>query len=134
MLPHHGENTIITIGVINIGTAIGLAVVIVIIVTTIANIRTVSTAVDVDMIPRPPKSPTRTLKCPRVRATCETSWGVPRGQRHRGRVDRARLAARCAREHARASAAAETHQQAPSTHRKRRHISFANQVAGGRAE
>eukprot|EP00959_Pyramimonas_sp_CCMP1952_P324996 6802643-Pyramimonas_sp.AAC.1 len=74
------------------------------------------------MTPRLPKSPTRTGapvgKCPAVR--------------HRGRVGRAALPGRCAREHAWASAVAEMHQPTPSTHRNRRRMDFANQVAGGK--
>eukprot|EP00959_Pyramimonas_sp_CCMP1952_P377426 7905425-Pyramimonas_sp.AAC.1 len=56
---------------------------------------------------------------------------MPSGQRHRGRVGRAKLAGRCAREHARASAAAEMHQPTLSIHRNRRRMGCASQVAGG---
>eukprot|EP00959_Pyramimonas_sp_CCMP1952_P428578 8976664-Pyramimonas_sp.AAC.1 len=55
---------------------------------------------------------------------------MPSGQRHRGRVGRAALAGRCAREHARVGMAAEVHQPTPSTHRNRRRMGCANQVAG----
>eukprot|EP00959_Pyramimonas_sp_CCMP1952_P344087 7206854-Pyramimonas_sp.AAC.1 len=54
---------------------------------------------------------------------------MPKGQRHRGRVDRAKLAGRCARKHARASAATEMHKPTPSMYRNRRRMGFANQVA-----
>eukprot|EP00959_Pyramimonas_sp_CCMP1952_P192422 4023531-Pyramimonas_sp.AAC.1 len=55
---------------------------------------------------------------------------MPSGQRHRGRVGRAKVGDRCERVHARAAAAAGMHQSAPSTHRNRRSMGFANQVAG----
>eukprot|EP00959_Pyramimonas_sp_CCMP1952_P290917 6085667-Pyramimonas_sp.AAC.1 len=52
------------------------------------------------------------------------------GQRHRGRVRRARLAGRSAREPARASAATAMRQPAPSCHRNRRCMGSANPIAG----
>eukprot|EP00959_Pyramimonas_sp_CCMP1952_P200598 4195855-Pyramimonas_sp.AAC.1 len=65
---HRREDTVIVIGVINIGAVIGLAAVIVIIATMIATIVIVYIIVDGTMIPRPPKSPVRTGvpagKCP----------------------------------------------------------------------
>eukprot|EP00959_Pyramimonas_sp_CCMP1952_P343199 7189271-Pyramimonas_sp.AAC.1 len=42
----------------------------------------------------------------------------------------AKIAGRCPHEHARASAAAEMHQPTLSTHRNRRRMGFANDVAG----
>eukprot|EP00959_Pyramimonas_sp_CCMP1952_P337551 7068734-Pyramimonas_sp.AAC.1 len=56
---------------------------------------------------------------------------MPSGQRHCGRVGRAKLDGRCAREHARVSAAAKMHQPTRSTHRSRRCMGFADQVTGG---
>eukprot|EP00959_Pyramimonas_sp_CCMP1952_P014956 316553-Pyramimonas_sp.AAC.1 len=68
---------------------------------------------------------------PRVSAACETCWKVPSGQRHRGRVGRARLAGRSARQPARASAAVTMRQPAPSSHCNRHGKGFADQLAGG---
>eukprot|EP00959_Pyramimonas_sp_CCMP1952_P088692 1855803-Pyramimonas_sp.AAC.1 len=56
---------------------------------------------------------------------------MPGGQRRRGRFGGAKLASGCARDRARASAAAEMHQPTPSMHRNRRRMGFAIQVAGG---
>eukprot|EP00959_Pyramimonas_sp_CCMP1952_P244328 5107359-Pyramimonas_sp.AAC.1 len=50
---------------------------------------------------------------------------------HHRREDAVIVAGRCARDHARASAAAEMRQPTPSTQRDRRLMGFANQVAGG---
>eukprot|EP00959_Pyramimonas_sp_CCMP1952_P372247 7795089-Pyramimonas_sp.AAC.1 len=74
------------------------------------------------MVPRPPKQPTRSEM---------PSREVPRGQRHRGRVDRAKRAGRCPREHARASAAAEMHQPTPSIYRNRRRMRLKDKLRAG---
>eukprot|EP00959_Pyramimonas_sp_CCMP1952_P473836 9502426-Pyramimonas_sp.AAC.1 len=103
---HHRHEDVIVVGVIRIGVVTGLAVVVVISPAGILATIIASTVVGVAMIPRPPKMPTRT----------EVLWEVPSSQRHRGRVGRAKLADRCAREHVRAFAVADRHPPTPSTH------------------
>eukprot|EP00959_Pyramimonas_sp_CCMP1952_P412440 8643009-Pyramimonas_sp.AAC.1 len=58
-------------------------------------------------------------------------WEVPGGQRHRGRVGRARPAGHCARGPPRASTAAAMRQPAPRSHGNRRRMGFAKQALGG---
>eukprot|EP00959_Pyramimonas_sp_CCMP1952_P376442 7885095-Pyramimonas_sp.AAC.1 len=59
-LHHRRDNAVTVVGVISIGAVTGCLVVAVSIVANIATIIIVSTVVDVAMIPRPPKTPTRT--------------------------------------------------------------------------
>eukprot|EP00959_Pyramimonas_sp_CCMP1952_P025042 525390-Pyramimonas_sp.AAC.1 len=78
-------------------------------------------ASDAAMMPRPPKV---------TDSHCDARGEVSSGQHHRGRVGHAKLPGRCARERARASAAAEMHQPTPSSHRDRRRMGSANKVVG----
>eukprot|EP00959_Pyramimonas_sp_CCMP1952_P389094 8152481-Pyramimonas_sp.AAC.1 len=76
-LHHRREDAVIVVGVISIRAVSGRAFVGVNVITNIATIIIVSTGVDVVMIPRPPKSPTRTEvpggKRPAVSATAAAS-------------------------------------------------------------
>eukprot|EP00959_Pyramimonas_sp_CCMP1952_P224065 4684967-Pyramimonas_sp.AAC.1 len=76
-LHHRREDAVIVFGTISIDARTGRAFVVVSIVTSIVTIIIVSTVVDVAMIPRPPKAPTRSEvpagMCPAVSATAAAS-------------------------------------------------------------